>query len=65
MFSKAGMNQTLLSMSGTTITGAAYWQVGSNGTLSPVAVQEGEESGGNEIVALGGWGDVTLRFDGT
>jgi hypothetical protein len=66
LFWKGGMNETLLPLSGTTITGAAYWQAGANGTLTPLAVQQGEEGRkGSQMVLLGGWGDVTLRFDGT
>lgn len=66
LFQRGGLNETLLPMSGTTITGAAYWQQGTNGTLTPEAVQDSAEgSRGSEMLLLGGWGDVTLRFDGT
>lgn len=67
LFWNGGMNETLLPMSGTTITGAAYWAAGGmNGSMSPVQVQQGEEGRrGSQMVCLGGWGDVTIRFDGT
>ena len=63
MFTRAGLNETLLSTSGTTVTGAAYWQAGLNGTLSPKAVQSSTGRRGTAVV-LGGWGDVTVSFDG-
>lgn len=64
IFERAGLNGTLLSTSGTTVTGAAYWQDGANGTLSPKAVQESAEGRRGAAVILGGWGDVRVVFDG-
>lgn len=64
LFSRAGLNQTLLSKSGTTVTGAAYWQDGVNGTMTPMAVQGSMEGRRGRAVVLGGWGDVRVAFDG-
>ena len=64
MFTRAGLNETQLSQSGTTVTGAAYWQVpGVNGTMTPKQVQSSSNRRGTAVV-LGGWGDVTVGFDG-
>lgn len=63
MFTRAGLNETQLAGSGTTVTGAAYWQAGTNGTMSPKAVQGSSGRRGTAVV-LGGWGDVTVGFDG-
>ncbi|WVF67404.1 hypothetical protein IAT40_002160 [Kwoniella sp. CBS 6097] len=67
-FATVGYNKTILEGSTDTISGVVYWaDVKKNGTVvlqSLENAQNGQESAGNELVILGGFGNVDLRFDG-
>jgi hypothetical protein len=67
LFEEYGLNASMLSTSGTTVTGAAYWRVQGQGVQAdtPVQVQSGSEGNGNQLMVLGAWGDARVAFDGT
>ncbi|WVQ94998.1 hypothetical protein IAU59_002090 [Kwoniella sp. CBS 9459] len=67
-FATVGYNKTILERSPDTISGVVYWaDVKKNGTVvlqTFTEAQNSQGSAGNELVVLGGFGNVDLRFDG-
>ncbi|OCF31593.1 hypothetical protein I316_06792 [Kwoniella heveanensis BCC8398] len=67
-FATVGYNKTILEGSTDTISGIVYWaDVKKNGTVvtqTLQTVQSSQDSAGSELVILGGFGNVDVRFDG-
>ena len=64
LFAGKGFNSSALSDSASTISGVATWLNASDPVVPSAQTVQDEKTSVSEALVMGGWGDVTVGFDG-